>query len=201
MEELLRNDFTTHYHLPFCAAISLIIETEEAYFEIEDTKKEIILHTERGRGMANFSNPSKMPLTIVNYDKFMTSLDNDFQRGKDRCDIIVNSKGNQYFILAELKDSPNIKNHRKKAKKQLLASLATLVEVEKIKEVITSKTVKKCCYFNKQSKSPQLIEAVKAFNRLATGFTDGFQMSQADIEAFNFEFWEYTGEQTLTFTV
>lgn len=201
MEDLLRTDFTAHYGLPICTTTNITEVTIEPYFEIEDTEaKEIMLHIARGRGMANFSNPSKMQITIANYDKFVTSLPNHFQEGKKRCDIIVTCNTNKYFVLGELKDSPNIKNHRTKAKKQLVQSLRTLIEVNEILDYINAKSIKRCCYFNKQSKSPAIINAVTAFNRLANVFPDGFKMTHSDIEALGFEFWEYTGEQTLTMT-
>ncbi len=44
------------------------------------------------------------------------------------------------------------------------------------------------------------LKDVVIFNRLANVFPDGFKMTHSDIEALDFEFWEYTGEQTLTMT-
>lgn len=200
MEDLLRNDFTTHYGLPVCIEPNLVIETEEPYFEIEDTvSREIAIHTIIGQGMARFSNPATLKITISNYDKFVTSLPNPFQNGRKRCDIVV-CDNEKYFILGEIKDSPNIKQHRKKAKKQLFESLTTLTAVPQILASINLRSVKRCCYFNKQTSSPALITATTAFNRLSTIFDDGFKMSHPGIEGQNFEFWEYLGGQTLTMT-
>jgi hypothetical protein len=200
MEDLLRNDFTTHYGLPVCIEPNLVIETDEAYFEIEDTiAREIAIHTIVGQGMARFSNPAKLKITISNYDKFVTSLPHQFQNGRKRCDIVVYDD-EKYFILGEIKDSPNIKKHRKKAKKQLFESLTTLTAVTQILVSINLRSVKRCCYFNKQTSSPALITATTAFNRLSTIFVDGFKMSHSEIEGQNFEFWEYLGGQTLTMT-
>lgn len=197
MENLLRNDYTVYYSLPVCIKPNLVIQTSEIYFEIEDTdEKEITIHTNRGIGMARFSNPSALTVTIANYDKFVTSLPNDFQRGRGRCDIIVCDDG-MSFILGEIKNSPNIKHHRKKAKKQLLESLTTLIAVPAIATLANNNAVRKCCYFNKQTNAPTLLSATTAFNRLSIIFQDGFQMSHPAIEAHNFEFWEYLGGHTL----
>jgi hypothetical protein len=200
MEDLLRNDFTAHYGLPVCVEPNLVIQTNETYFEIEDTvTREIALHTINGGGMARFSNPKALAITIANYDKFVTSLPNHFQNGRKRCDIIVCDDGRN-LILGEIKDSPNIKHHRKEAKKQLYESLTTLMAVPQFLALTNTKTVKRCCYFNKQTSAPSLIIATKAFNRLSTLFQDGFKMSHPAIEGQNFEFWEYLGGQTLTLT-
>ncbi len=204
MEDLLRKELATHYNLPVCTTANIFIVTEETYFEIEDTEtREIILHTTRGNGMANFSNPDKIEIVIVNYDKFVSDLPHHFQHGRRRCDILLISENNGCFVLGELKDR-NINNSNKRqsirrgAKDQLLKSLETLIDVQKILDYINTKSDKRCCYFNKQSSSPRIINATTAFNRLPNIFSDGFKMSFPNIEALNFEFWEYTGEQTLT---
>ncbi|MBK7344866.1 MAG: hypothetical protein IPJ06_18280 [Saprospiraceae bacterium] len=200
MEDLLKNNYTAHYGLPGCIEPNLVIQTNETYFEIEDTgTREIVLHTNNGRGMAKFSNPNALSITIANYDKFVTSLPNYFQNGRKRCDIIVCDDGRN-LILGEMKDSPNIKQHRKKAKKQLYESLTTLMAIPQFLALLNNKTVKRCCYFNKQTKSPAIITATTAFNRLALIFNEGFQMSHPAIEGQNFEFWEYLGGHTLTLT-
>jgi hypothetical protein len=200
MENLLKNSFIAHYQLPPCEALQLAIQTQEAYFEIEEdtSTQELRIHQLRGSGTARFSNPKKIKITVVNYEKFLNSLPNDFQRGQERCDMIVVCNTDAHFILGELKDSPDIKGHRKKAKKQLVASLLLLKDVPEILAIMNSKIAKKCCYFNKHSKAPELITAISAFNRLASLFPDGLQMSHESIENQNFEFWEYVGEQTVS---
>lgn len=198
MEALLRNSFTAHYGLPVCTEPNLVLATNDSYFEIEDTAaREIVLHTIPGHGMARFSNATTLNATVANYDKFVTSLPHGFQLGRKRCDIIVTTDADRYFIIGEIKDSPNISNHRKKAKKQLVESLTTLLAVPQILALVNSKVVKRCIYFNKQPTAPATITAVTAFNRLPTLFTDGFKMSHPGIESLNFEFWEYLGEQTV----
>lgn len=205
MENLLRNDYTAHYSLAICIEPNLIIQTNDTYFEIEDTvARDLVLHTNKGSGMARFSNPNASVITIANYDKFVTSLPNHFQNGKKRCDMVLTSQSQ--FILGELKDR-NISTSKKKrsvrsgAKDQLLVSLTTLIAVPRIAALANSKNVKKCCYFNKQTNAPALLNAPTAFNRLSTLFQDGFKMSHPGIEGHNFEFWEYLGGQTLTLTL
>lgn len=204
MEALLRNDFTTHYELPVCTEPNLVITTKESYFEIDDTAaRDLVLHTNNGSGMARFSNPSLLSVSVANYDKFMTSLPSHFEKGKKRCDMVLISQSQ--FILGELKDRniskpKNKRSVRSGAKEQLLVSLTTLIVVPKIAALAKSKNVKKCCYFNKQTNAPALLSATTAFNRLSTLFQDGFKMSHPGIEGHNFEFWEYLGGQTLTLT-
>ncbi|MDI9312620.1 MAG: hypothetical protein QM535_20590 [Limnohabitans sp.] len=83
MEALLRNDFTTHYGLTVCTEPNLVITTNESYFEIEDTAaRDLVLHPNNGSGMARFSNPSLLTVSVANYDKFMTSLPSHFENGK-----------------------------------------------------------------------------------------------------------------------
>jgi len=204
MEALLRNDYTTHYGLPVCTEPDLVITTKEPYFEIEDTAtRNLVLHTNNGSGMARFSNPSLLTISVINYEKFMTSLPTHFEKGIKRCDMALTSQSQ--FILGELKDR-NISKPKKKrnvrsgAKKQLFVSLTTLLAVPQIAALVNSKNVKKCCYFNKQTNAPALLSATTAFNRLSTLFQDGFKMGHPGIEGHNFEFWEYLGRQTLTLT-
>ncbi len=204
MEALLRNNFTTHYGLPVCNEPNLFITTKESYFEIEDTAaRDLVLHTNNGSGMARFSNPSLLTVSIVNYDKFVTSLPSHFEKGIKRCDMVLTSQSQ--FVLGELKDRniskpENKRSIRSGAKKQLFVSLTTLLTVPQIAALANSKNVKKCCYFNKQTNAPALLSATTAFNRLSTLFQDGFKMSHPGIEGHNFEFWEYLGEQTLSLT-
>jgi hypothetical protein len=204
MENLLRNDFTAHYGLPTCTTSNLSITTRAPYFELEDTaSKHIQLHTVRNQGTAKFANPKGLDITIANYDKFLSSQPVPFQHGKKRCDILVTCNGNGYFILGELKDSlVNNSNRKRKvrkdAKEQLRQTLITLVTIPAIFTYINTKSHQRCCYFNKQATAPPIINAVLAFNRLPNLFPDGFKMSNPDIEALNFEYWEYIGDQTLT---
>lgn len=197
----------THYNITPPITTNWFIKTRERYFEIEDTDLgEILLHTTRGLGMSNFSNLKTLNVTIINYDKFITSIPNEpFKAGRQRCDIILDSIDNSFFVLAEIKDRSIItqnaqKKVRKKSSNQLLSSLQTLFEVIEIATYINHKILKRCCYFNKQSASPAALSATTAFNRLPNIYPDGFEMSKPDIENYGFAFYEYTGEQTMTLT-
>ena len=203
METLLEVNFIQHYNLPASPAIDWFIKTSEVYFEIEDTNAgEIILHTGRGIGIGKFSNNNALDVTIINYDKFITSIqDEPFKSGRKRCDILLVDANNRYLILGELKDR-NILNGksgkvRGKAKKQLLSSLQTMLAVPQILTHSNRIAIKRCCYFNKQSASPFSLNATNAFNRLPNIYPDGFKMSNPGIEALNFDFYEFTGEQTM----
>ena len=167
---------------------------------------EIAIHTNRGLGMGKFSNLDALNITVINYDKFITSIqDEPFKNGRKRCDILLDSDSNRYLILGEIKDR-NIfkknsrKNVRKGAKEQLLSSLQTIYAVPMIVTYSTQKAIKRCCYFNKQSASPATLIVTTAFNRLSNFYPDGFKMSSPDIEAFGFDFYEYTGQQTMILT-
>lgn len=196
MESLLKNDFTTHYGLPVAVIPNLSIETDAAYFEIEDDiNKETILHFTSGKGMAIYRNPNRYNVTINNYDKFVTSLPHLFQQGKKRCDLIVDSGNDEYFLLNELKDRNPLGNFRSKATLQLLVSLTLIMGVPTISTFASNFRIKQCCYFNKQSLAPSTITATTAFNRVSTLSNNGFKMSNLDIEAFGFELYEYSGTQ------
>jgi hypothetical protein len=196
METLLRNDFTAHYGLPISATANISISTTAQYFEIEDDEhKETQLHQIAGSGMAAYRNTNSYTTTIINYDKFITGLPHAFQQGKERCDLIVHTTNLRYFLLNELKDRKLKNKVRTKSISQLLSSLTLIMNVPTIATFASTHTFRHCCFFNKQSMSPPTIIATTAFNRLGTLVTGGLRMSNPDIEAFGFEFWEYLGNQ------
>jgi hypothetical protein len=196
MEGLLKNDFTSFYHLPISTTSAISFSTNEAYFELEDTDtREVALHITKGGGMAIYRNVNRRNVIIINYDKFVSNLPHDFQEGKRRCDLIVYTDNYQYFLLNELKDRIPNNKVRNKAKSQLKASLRLLIAVPSIQAFINNHTIKQCCYFNKQSTSPPNISATRAFNRINTLSAKGFKMSDSDIESFGFELFEYSGNQ------
>lgn len=198
MEKLFLEHYTASFGLPVATTSSFVLTTDEVYFEVEDDdNRELVLHTTANAGEARFSNPDQLILHIVNYDKFLTSLSQTFQHGKGRCDLILCSDLNDCFILGELKDRvPNTKV-RKRAKGQLLATLSVILAVPEITILVSGKTMKRCCYFNRQPVAPQILNAVAAFNSFNTVYKDGLLMSNPDIEALGFDFYEYAGEQTL----
>jgi hypothetical protein len=196
MESLLRNEFTAHYGLLVSTLPNLSISTTESYFEIEDdANREIQLHVLAGGGMAGFRNVGRHLVTVINYDKFITGLPAIFGNGLKRCDLIVYSDNSEHFALCELKDRKPKSRVRAKSISQLLASLGSIMNVPDIDTFAKSHTFRRCCFFNKQSMSPPSITATTAFNRLNAVATNGLKMSNSSIEAFGFEFWEYSGNQ------
>jgi hypothetical protein len=73
------------------------------------------------------------------------------------------------------------------------------MNVSSIATFANTHTSRHCCFFNKQSMSPPNITAPTAFNRLSKVVTSGLRMSNPSIEAFGFEFWEYSGNQVYNF--
>ena len=200
MEKLLRNDFTAHYGLPISATVNISISTTAQYFEIEDDEhRETQIHLIAGKGMATYRNINSYTVTIINYDKFISGLPNAFQQGKERCDLIVYTTNQRYFILNELKDRKPKYKVRTKSISQLLSSLTLIMNVPSIAIFAKTHTVRHCCFFNKQSMSPPTITATTAFNRLSTLITGGLKMSNPAIEALGFEFWEFSGNQVYNF--
>jgi len=196
METLLRNDFTAHYGLPTSTTANICISSTAQYFEIEDDEhRETQLHLIAGSGMAAYRNISSNTATIINYDKFITGLPHAFQHGKERCDLIVHTTNQRHFLLNELKDRKPKDKVRTISISQLLSSLTLIMNVPTITTFANTHTFRHCCFFNKQSMSPPTITATTAFNRLGTIVTGGFRMSNPAIEAFGFEFWEFSGNQ------
>ncbi len=197
MEKLLGTDFAVHYGLVVHGLVHPILVTHAPYFEIEDNNGSLQIHLIRQMGMAKFTNSDQLMLEIANYDGFITQLPPQFQHGKQRCDVILTCDEGRYFILGELKDRKKNSKVRRKAREQLVDSLRTLLGVPQIGAFIGGKAVRSCCYFNKQSSSPAVLTATVAFNRLNSTFPDGFRMQNAQIGAMGFEFYEYTGDQTM----
>jgi len=196
MEALLRNDFTAHYGLPYCAVADISQTTNARNFEIEDDEnRETIILFQPYHGTAVYRNVLSKQMLIINYDKFVTALDVNFQNRRKRCDLIVCSQNtNDYFLLNELKDA-SPRSGRKKAKKQLVESLKDLMNVDTIATFANNFTIRRCCFFNKRVVSPPIINAGNAFNRISTVVPQGLQLENPIIESYGFELYEYTGGQ------
>jgi hypothetical protein len=198
METLLKNEFTNHYGLPVSTVTNISVNTDAAYFEIEDDEnREIQIHLTLGQGMAKYTNIRRQDITIINYDKFVTALPHAFQEGKKRCDLIVYTNAQpQHFLLNELKDRLPRPQVRVKAATQLLASLILLMDVPVIYSFAHAFRTKRCCYVNKQAFAPPSITATTAFNRNNAIVNNGLRMSHPAIEALGFEYYEYYGSQS-----
>ncbi|OAV65332.1 hypothetical protein Barb6_02906 [Bacteroidales bacterium Barb6] len=212
MENLLKNEFTVHYGLPVSTITDITKNTDELYFEIEDNKdsKNTVLHTTLHSGEARYFNPERLSITIINYELFFKSLSFSFQKNKENCDLILYTSDNQYFILNELTDTQpqyvsdflsadrnQRRGKRNKAISQLKRTLEVITVVPEIDSFIKQHTTKQCFFFNKQPKECfKKINAVSAFNRVSALSSDGFKMSNTDIESYGFELWEFSGAQT-----
>lgn len=199
MINLLENNFRDYYKVSVGEIENWFLETNEAYFELDDLDSNIIFHKNKSNGTAKFSNPNKIDFQIIEYEKFINNIvEKDFLYERKRCDIILNSKDKNYFVLGDLTDrKPKRKILSKK--KQLLSTLKTLIEVPEIFKYINAKKIKKCCIFNKQSKAPELLTVTTAFNRLSNKFKEGLSSEFKEIEEYGFEFYQLEGEQTLIF--
>ena len=205
METLLKNDFTAHYGLPVATIANMSATTVATYFELKDDNT--LIYTVNGQGIAKYSNANAINITVINYEYFFNSLSLAFIKGKEKCDLIIHDNNQQYILFNELTDTlpkyvtPYVNTQgrqlgkRQKAISQLLSSLTIAMNVPTIATFANTHTFRHCCFFNKQSTAPPTITATTAFNRLGTLVTHGLRMSNPDIEAFGFEFWEYSGNQ------
>ncbi|OCB78416.1 hypothetical protein [Flavobacterium crassostreae] len=197
MESLLINDFINHHSLPVCTT-SIAQNVSHRYFEIDDVARNLVVHMTPSNGMVKYENPYNKEVAIIDYDGFLTNTPHVFQQGKERCDVLVHTTNeSSYFILNELKNRIPATKVLTKATSQMIATLNELNTVPTIVSFIANFTVKKCCYCNTQSTAPNPLSATVAFNRLSTISTNGLKLSNADIENFGFELWEYSGNQTI----
>ncbi len=201
MEQLFLGDYINHYGLfAYSGSVDdVYLRCDESYFEIkDDSSKTLTISKNKNFGEAKIANPNKYMVGIFNYDKFVSALDAKFQDDKKRCDMILATDND--FILAELKDSQN-KKAESRARKQLLQSLETIIDVPAIDTYITQHSTRKCCYFNRQastSNSEIINTTITAFNRPSNISPNGLKMKNKKIEDLGFEFWQYTGNQVLT---
>ena len=196
MKNLLELNFISHYGLTASIVVSVILKT--------DTKFDLTDRT----GIAKYSNPSRKGINIINYESFVKSLPTTFETGRERCDFIVYSSDLSHFILNELTNTqpkyipdftqadgtPRI-GKRNKAISQLKKTLQDISSVPDIDSFIKQHNIKHCCFFNTQIHAPIGIIATKAFSRLSSVVTNGYRISNPDIESFGFELWEFSGNQ------
>jgi len=197
IEDLLTKDLIAHYHLPDTEITPLHLK--DNYFELDDIDGQGLTQVSTGTGSAKFSNPKQLEITVIDYERFIDAInDSIFQKDRGRCDLFCTT--DDYFVLGELKTakSRNIKDRRKKAKQQLLASLKTLNEVPQIATFISAKRKKCCCFFYKKPSDIASLSAVSAFNRINT-YTNGLKGEAPHITALGFEFYEYKNDNVFTF--
>jgi hypothetical protein len=200
MEDLLKIKFTAHYKLPVPTVNEISVITNAIYFEIEDSNG-INLHPEIGTGTAKYENPNNKEVKVIQYELFFKSLPQSFQNGKENCDLIVYTSDNQHFLLNELTNTNKGKGRKRtKAISQMLQTLQDISQVPEINSFLQHYNIKHCCYFNKKIQAPQSIRATNTFRRQSFVLSHGSKMSNPDIESYNFELWEFSGNQTYLFS-
>jgi hypothetical protein len=204
MKNLLEQNFISHYGLHTGITVD-VVTTTDAEFELKDDAQ--LVHPS-GQGIAKYKNKNQKEVSVINYEMCLKALPQPFQQNKENCDLIVYTSDKTYFFLNELTDTnpvyiypyTNTKGHRpgkeQKARNQLRQTIEILIKVPAISQYINLCTMKYCCFFNKQTYTPQSINALQAFNKLNSQMTNGFNLSDSDIESFGFEFWVYSGNQT-----
>ena len=199
MKQLIDNFFFSHYGIPSIITSPFFKSISNVYFEIEDgSNKNLIFHLSKNLGVAKFENPNSLNCVIFNNDLFISSVDYNFQKGKKRCDFVLECPMASALIFCEIKDSPHTKRHRKKAKRQLLESLSLLIKEPEMKLFLESYSIKKCCYFNKKVTSPNSITATLAFNRINNVSSSGLEMPYPEIESFGFHYFECSVNHQIT---
>jgi hypothetical protein len=205
MKNLLEHDFVSHYELTASVTVNVVSTTDTDFDLIDDEK----LICPSGQGTAKYNNSSHKEVNVIGYDDFITSLPYSFQKGKERCDLIVYTSDSSYFILNELTKTqpqhvpdftlangiPRI-GKRNKAISQLKQTLEDISAVPQINSFIKQCTTKHCCFFNKPPTAPTEINAPTAFNRLFAISPNGIHTPNPDIEKWGFEFWEFCDNQT-----
>ena len=195
IEDLLTKDLIAHYQLPDTKITPLHLKN--SYFELDDIDGQGLTQVSTGTGSAKFSNPKQLEITVIDYERFIDAINDPiFQKDRGRCDLFCTA--DDYFVLGEIKKRQQISTARKKAKKQLLASLKTLNEVPQIATFMSSKREKCCCFFYKKPSEIAPLSAVSAFNRVDT-YTDGSEGEAPHITALGFKFYEYKSDNVFTF--
>jgi hypothetical protein len=211
IRELLQKDFTGFYNknpensVPSNSVNVFYNSFKDNTFELADSK---------GGGIAKYSNPNEWSISTINFENFIADLPLRVRNAitSDICDFIVYSDNNQHFLLNELTNTKpeytlpykNTKGQQDgketKAVNQMSQTLNYLLAVVSINQFIQGFSTRKCCFFNKQPYTPmqtvedKLINAVSAFNRIATNF--GVRLKRPEIDSLEFEFWSFSGNQT-----
>ncbi|WP_062326875.1 hypothetical protein [Treponema endosymbiont of Eucomonympha sp.] len=168
MDNLLKNEFVDYYYDKHHALISKTLDdvrnnakiekknTNDICFSTDDVCGCLALYPNKNAGTSRFTNGNGYNIVIINYDKFLTSLPNPVQRGKQRCDIIMYLvKQTDDFLLVEIKKSSN-DSSKSTANKQLLDTLEMLITVPEIETFIKKFQIKRCCRFIKKISAPDL---------------------------------------------
>ena len=209
MENLIRNEFIAFFYMQKRSdfkngetedSIRMKADIEkhqcaDPYFEISDIGGHIEIYTTANHGVGKFINPMRVNVMVSNYDKFLTSLPNEIQRGKKRCDAIIYTGTKKNFLLGEVKITGD-NAAKTTANKQFLDTLEMLLSVPAIKQYIDTFPVRRCCRFlQKPAEAPDGITAPASFNKLNSLYQDGYHISHSGIEEFGFELFRYSHTQ------
>ncbi|MDR2650695.1 MAG: hypothetical protein LBC68_00040 [Prevotellaceae bacterium] len=193
MKNLLEHNFISHYGLTASVAVNVVSRTNANF----DLKDDDVMVYPSGKGIAKYSNPNCKEVNVINYETFFKGLQQSFQQNKENCDLLVYTSDRQYFLLNELTNTNKQKGKKyKKSVSQMLQTLQIISDVPEISQFIQLYSTRQCCFFNKKAQAPKHIKATDAFSRLATLSENGYKMSNPDIETFDFELWEFSGNQT-----
>jgi hypothetical protein len=205
MKNLLENDFISHYGLTASVTVN-VVPTNATDFDLKD---DATLIYPSGDGIAKYINPTNKKVNVINYESFINSLPASFQRGREKCDLIVYTSDLSFFLLNELtetqlpyvpdftqKDGTQRIGKRNKAISQLTQTLRDICAVYTIDTFIKKHKTKHCCFFNKPPLPPTGIEKLTAFNRLSLLTPYGIHTRNSDTESYGFEFWEFSTPQT-----
>jgi hypothetical protein len=200
MKQLLEQDFICHYNRHQDLPVSVVVTQQTTNTEDFELNDDDVMVYSSGQGVAKFKNPTFQTVNVINYESFVNSLPkrvkNTDSIGKDICDLIVYT--DKYLLLNELTDTNAQYNAKKrvKAQLQLQQSLHNLMNVQSILVFVNNHNVRHCCFFNKQKVAVfQGVIAPNAFNRQNT-YSNGFKTQNHAIENYDFEFWEFYGNQT-----
>lgn len=200
MRQLFTTAFPEHYRQPEKEVEGILNNTNAPYFEIEDSEGNLEICTQYGEGTARFNNHNMLNFEIFNYEAYINGFSPRFQQHRKRCDLIMASKTDGYFILGEIKNRKPGHDVEERAQEQLSGSLGTIYQVPEIQSYIESKAVKRCCYFNKKAKKVEGINASEAFNRMNEIPDDGWEMSNSAISSYGFKYYEFYDKQTMSLT-
>ncbi|WP_121966906.1 hypothetical protein [Myroides sp. N17-2] len=197
MDRLLKVDLTSHFGIPV-STLSITQTIASNTFEIDDINRSLVISSGITDGAVKYNNGLGKTFEVVDYDGFLTSTPHVFNQGKKRCDVICyTSNDKSWFLLNELKDRKVNNSVLTKAISQMLGTLDVIMQVPTIVVFINQFGNKRCCYCNKQSNAPALINAPNSFNRMNRLVPNGIKLSNPSIERYGFELYEYTGQQTI----
>ncbi|TBH71748.1 hypothetical protein [Aquirufa antheringensis] len=190
------DEFIKYYGIPNSQLHNLLQKTSDLTFGLKDENK-VVCITSIELGEAKYRNSNNKVVKIFDYDRFISSLDANFQRGRKRCDAVVFTQDKSNFIFNELKSKQSFKQATLKGAVQLKSTLDTVLAVPILNRYIKLFKSKKCCFCNSISISPSQLNASQAFGRLSDLLPNGAKLLHNGINKHGFEFWVFSGNQII----